>query len=161
MIWIGIDNGVTGSIGVLDSEGRSYFYLTPTKVELNYTKQKQNITRIDWMKLRDLLVFKDSCMALIERPLTGGYGFKALNSAMRSLESVLIVIEHLGIPFNYIDSKEWQRKLLPHGIKGSTELKKASLDVSSRLFPEHRELIKKHKDGDGLLIAHYCKLQYR
>lgn len=161
MIYGGIDNGVTGSIGIITDE-ESFFLSTPTKIELNYTKEKQNITRVDCFELKRILrpFSEQGCRFLLERPLTGGYGFKALNSAMRSLEATLITLESLKIPFSYIDSKEWQKKLLPHGIKGTAELKKASLDIASRLYPQHLTLLKKHKDGDGLLIAHYCKLLY-
>ena len=43
--------------------------------------------------------------------------------------------------------------MLPKGIKGSDELKKMSLDVGNRLFPQFRDF--KHPDRDGLLIAEY------
>ncbi len=83
--------------------------------------------------------------------------FMATTSALRSLESTLTVIEYLKLPLSYIDSKEWQKLLLPQGIKGSDELKKASLDIGCRLFPQHSDLIKRHKDADGLLMAEYCR----
>lgn len=56
----------------------------------------------------------------------------------------------------YCDSKHWQRILLPKGAKGP-ELKKASMDIGCRLFPEHEKLIRKHKDADGLLIAEWAR----
>jgi len=49
--------------------------------------------------------------------------------------------------------------LLPQGIKGD-ELKVASKDIGCRLFPEHTELIVKHKDADGILIAEYCRRKF-
>ena len=53
----------------------------------------------------------------------------------------------------YVDSKDWQKVLLPKGTKGSDELKKASLDIGNRLFPQFAD--NKHKDRDGILIAEY------
>jgi hypothetical protein len=61
------------------------------------------------------------------------------------------------LPYEYTDSKKWQTMLLPQGIKGSDELKKASFDIGCRMFPQHSDLIKRHKDADGILIAEYCR----
>lgn len=48
MIFIGIDNGVSGSIGIIDEEGKAHLFPTPTKSDLNYQKTKvKHITRID------------------------------------------------------------------------------------------------------------------
>jgi hypothetical protein len=157
-IFIGIDNGVSGSIGVIDEEG-SHLYETPTISQQNYTKKKANITRIDWNRLRTLMTpFQNTnCFILMERPMVNPQRFQATTSALRSLEATLVLIEQLGLPYAYIDSKEWQKVLLPQGIKGSDELKKASLDIGCRIFPQHTDMIKRHKDADGLLIAEYCR----
>jgi hypothetical protein len=79
--------------------------------------------------------------------------FKATVSGVRALEAVLIVVEELGYPVSYIDSKEWQKELLP-GSKGK-HLKKDSLLIGNKLFPEIQDF--KHPDRDGLLIAVYSK----
>jgi len=81
-------------------------------------------------------------------------------SAIRALEATLIVIESLKISLAYIDSKEWQKPLLPNGTKGGAEQKKASLDIGSRMFPQFKEEFKKQKDADGMLIAEYCRRFY-
>jgi len=65
-------------------------------------------------------------------------------------------LEDAQWPYEYIDSKEWQKVLLPKGIKGSDELKKASLDIGKRMFPT----LKIKKDADGLLIAEYLRRKY-
>lgn len=157
-ISIGIDNGVSGSIAIIDENGSS-FYETPTFSQQNYTKKKANITRIDSGALRALLLpYKDTnCFVLLERPMVNPQRFQATTSALRALEATLITIEQLGLAHSYLDSKEWQKQLLPQGTKGPEELKKASLDIGCRLFPQHSELITKHKDADGLLIAEYCR----
>ena len=56
MIFIGIDNGVSGSIGIIDEEGKAHLFPTPTKSDLNYQKTKvKHIARIDVGTLRSLL----------------------------------------------------------------------------------------------------------
>lgn len=152
IIILAIDNGVTGSIAVLDREGNvKLFEPTPTKKEQSYTKTKQNITRIDVNKLKKLLTLDEPCKCWIERPLVNPGRFKATISAMRALEATLIVLEELQIPFSFVDSKQWQRVLLPSGLeKGQT--KKAAVDIARRMFPKIVT-----KDADALLIAEYAR----
>jgi hypothetical protein len=83
--------------------------------------------------------------------------FSATITALRAFESTLILLEFLKFPHAFIDSKEWQKKLLPKGVKGTENLKKESMELGCKLFPQHQELIRKHKDADGLLIAEYCR----
>lgn len=157
MVYVGLDNGVTGSIGIIKENGEYEFHLTPTKKEQSYTKTKQNITRIDFEKLCELLeLFKnDKVKVMIERPMVNPKRFKASASALRSLEATLIAIEKYQFQFEYVDSKEWQKSLLPKGIKGSDELKKASYDIGCRLFPKVKDLFA--KDADGILIAEFLR----
>ena len=70
------------------------------------------------------------------------------------------MLEKLGIPYQFIDSREWQSVMLPKGTKGSDLLKKASYDIGKRLFPG---LVEKQKDADSLLIAEFVRRreQYR
>ena len=158
MTYIGIDNGVSGTIGIISPDG-VVFESTPVKSEQNYTKKKGNITRVDVVELYRLLDGYDSVMCLIERPMVNPGRFKATLSAIRSLEATLNVLEMLQYPYQYIDSKEWQRELLPKGVKGE-ELKTSSRDIGTRLFPSFRDVIHKHKDADGLLIAEYAKRNF-
>lgn len=154
MIYIGIDNGVTGSIGIID--GEAFLIHTPVKSELSYTKHAQNITRIDSTKLKEMfdVYINSDVTILIERPLVNPMMFKATLSAMRALEATLIIIELNKFPYRYIDSKEWQKELLPSGLKGP-ELKSASLQIAQRMFPKIDYT--GFKDGDGLLIAEYAR----
>lgn len=160
---IGIDNGVSGSIGIISKDGReTSFVVTPTKSEQNYTKTKKNITRIDvdalTLYLKTQLVIADNSVhVMLERPLVNPGRLQATFSALRALEATIIVLEALKIPYEYMDSKAWQKLLLPQGIKGSDELKKASHDIGCRLFPQFKTLIDKQGDADGILIAEYCR----
>lgn len=156
--YVGIDNGVSGSIAIIKPSGEVFFDVVPTKSEQSYTKKVANITRIDGPKLTELLLFnipEDSQVHVkIERPMVNPKMFKTTLSAMRCLEATLTVVEMLGYPLSYIDSREWQKALLPKGVRGE-ELKTASLSIGNRMFPQFKTL--KHKDRDGLLIAEYSR----
>ena len=150
--YIGIDNGVSGTIAIL-TDNETIFVKTPVKKEQDYTKAKKIITRVDVSALKELLKpFANYAFILLERPLVNPNRFAATASALRCHEAELTVIEMLGIPLQFIDSKEWQKALLP---KGCDDTKKASLDIGNRLFPQFREF--KHPDRDALLIAEYAK----
>lgn len=162
MIYVGIDNGISGTIGVIDETGTPLnFLLTQSKHEQSYTKTKKNIGRLQYDWFYDVMKAYASmnvpCKAIMERPMINPGRFDATISAVRCLEAMLICLEHLNIPHQYIDSKQWQRELLPAGIKGSEELKKASMDIGCRLFPQYKEVIMKHKDADGILIAEWAR----
>lgn len=157
--YIGIDNGVTGSIFVLGPDVKK-FYKTPVKVEQSYTKTKQNISRLDvdsFFKILSSIKNKDNdFIAVVERPMVNPGRFQATVSALRCLEATIICLERFLIPIQYIDSKQWQKELLLKGLKGK-ELKKASMDISKRLFPLFKKEIEKQKDGDSILIAEWAR----
>lgn len=161
---IGVDNGTTGTIAVLNGKNGDQFIKTPIVKQQNYTKKKGNVSRIAVLALTKFLkeqyVDSSNVIVLIERPLVNPTRFAATLSAVRALEATLTILEALELPYVYIDSKEWQKELLPKGCTGSTELKKASLDIGVRLFPQFKELILKHKDADGLLIAEFGRRKY-
>ena len=149
--YIGIDNGVTGSIGIINQNITSYHHM-PVRTEKSYTKSKQQITRIDWAEFESILSQYSNTMVLVERPFTG-QNYKAVVSAARALESILCVLERHLVPYEYIDSREWQKALIP-GVTGK-DLKRASLSVGKRLFPTVE--FKGFADADGLLIAEYAR----
>ncbi len=161
-LYIGIDNGVTGTIGAIYND-HVRFIKTPVFIEQNYTKAKANISRVDYQELHGWLgnliteFNPESVFALIERPMLNPGRFKASISALRALEATLIAVERHLIAYDYIDSKKWQRELLAQGLKGPAELKADSKYKGIRLFPQFKEQIIKHKDADGLLIAEYCR----
>lgn len=157
--YIGMDNGVSGSIAIIDKLTGILSMWCPTpirKKQLNYTKEKKFLTRIDAVKLKELLspYGPTNSMLYLERPMINPKRWVATVSALRALEATLIVIEELNIPYEYIDSKAWQKKMLPHGLKGSDELKEASKQVASRLFPIAEC---KAQDGDAVLIAEWAR----
>lgn len=161
-IYIGIDNGTSGSIGIVREGASSIFMETPVFKEQSYTKAKKNISRIASVKLREVLssavgdTSPSEVMVVMERPLVNPGRFIATMSALRALEATLVVVEGLGYPHMYVDSRDWQKKLLPKDAHGE-ELKSASHDIGIRLFPHLEEPIRKHGDADGILMAEWAR----
>lgn len=163
-IYIGIDNGVTGTIGWVGENLCPGIIETPVKEEQSYTKAKKTINRIDfsgllgWLKEIQGGDEPNEVLVVIERPMINPMRFQASVSAARSLEATLIAVEQLGLPRMYVDSRQWQKALLPQGCEGK-ELKKASMDIGCRLYPGGltEQVIRKHKDADALLIAEWAR----
>ena len=154
-VYIGIDNGVSGSIGII-TDGKFYFYKTPVKSQQDYTKEPKNVTRIDSVKLYDILepFSNKECIVALERPMVNPGRWVATMSAIRAWEATLNVLEFLDIPMKPIDSKVWQKSLLPEGTHKDL-LKPKSLEIGNYLFPTTIDV--KHPDRDGILIAEYIK----
>ena len=176
--YIGIDNGVTGGICVVNDIGEVKLYeKTPVKKCLNYTKKKEFLNRLDGVALAEMLKpFADACIVAIERPMLNPSRWKASVSALRCDEATLIVLEMLNIPYRYIDSKEWQSEMLPkrkapprtadkkatsvekaqlriQKAKFKKETKELSLAVGNKLFP----LLTFKDDADPVLIAEWAR----
>jgi hypothetical protein len=167
---IGIDNGVSGTIGIIchGDVNVTDFFKTPTVFVRDFQKEEKNITRIVTAslaaKIFPYIGYADRVNIMMERPMLNPRMFSATVSAARSHEATLIVVDAMmkaypKIEFQFVDSKGWQKDQLPAGTKGSVQLKLRSMQYGCRLFPEHAELITKHKDADGLLIANYCRGQ--
>lgn len=155
-IYIGIDNGTSGTIGIVGDSTSPIFVHTPTKKEQNYTKAKQNITRLDVKHFSEIVskYCDEDVVVVMERPMVNPTRFKTTTVALRCFEAQLVLVESLGCRIIYVDSKDWQKEMLPKGVKGD-DLKKASLDIGNRLFPMFSEF--KHPDRDGILIAEYAR----
>lgn len=163
-IYIGVDNGTTGSIACIGDCVTQYVE-TPILKEQSYTKARKIISRVDHLALKTWLmnlsatarVGASDMVAVIERPMINPMRFQASISAARSLEATLCIFEDFSIPHMYADSRDWQKVMLPKGLKGAPELKQASMDIGLRLFPDQEKVIKKHKDADALLIAEWAR----
>jgi len=155
--YLGVDNGVTGQICLISDDSMVILKSMPVFKCLNYTKKKAWLNRVNGIELRNFLqdIAPHISICLIERPMVNPGRWMATMSAIRCLEATLIVLEILKIPFRFIDSKKWQKLLLPAGLR-KEELKEASLQIGKRLYPNLE--LSSFKDADGLLIAHYAKV---
>ena len=168
-VYIGIDNGVSGTIGIIEDGSSPKFFKTPVKVMQDYCKEKKSITRIDHKKLFELFSpYKDcNVHVCMERPMVNSTLWRASESAMRAFEVTWAIVESLNFPVSFCASTDWQKELLPKNLPkkitttGKTKgydpvaLKKASFDIGNRLFPIFQDF--KHADRDGLLIAEWAK----
>jgi hypothetical protein len=155
-VWIGWDNGI-GNISAVWPDKPAEYKITPIRKCLNYTKKASYISRLDRIKTREILeewINGYMPIIVIERPMVNPGRFKATASGLRVVEAQESVMEDMGLPYRFIDSKEWQKVLLPQGVKGPAT-KTASLDVGKRLFPHLQGLFK--NDADSLLIAEYIR----
>jgi hypothetical protein len=168
MVYIGIDNGVTGAVGIVETE-RTNVFLFPTPVirELSYTKKKQFVHHLDVPLFATILTIAENLakgntnhvLAVLERPMVNPERFKATLSAVTCFMQQYTVLRYRYIPFRYIDSKEWQREMLPSGLE-KEQLKDASLDVAQRLFPVlnlGESTILTKQTADAILIAEYAR----
>lgn len=175
--YIGIDNGTTGSIGIIQPYANR-FLATPTIMQDSYTKPvlkkktkaakkrtpvQARISRVDHKAFHRTLVevteTSSDILIIIERPMINPMRFKASMSAMRCLESQLVAIEDLNIPYRYIDSKEWQSEFISNDLKGTDSLKLESKLVGVSMWPQYIDLFIKQGDADSMLIAEYAKRQ--
>lgn len=159
ILYFGQDNGVTSTYAILGEGFEAICEKTPVKVVQDYTKAKKQITRLDTKAYYNLLKGLQEqgyeIRMCLERPMVNPTLFRASESALRCFEAMWTIIELLNISVQFIPSTDWQRELLPKGTKGATVLKKASLEIGNRLFPQFKNL--KHPDRDGLLIAYWMK----
>lgn len=170
---IGIDNGVSGTVGIVSIMACHYFspvfFSVPTFKEFAHTKVAKRVSRIDITKLSQMITCMlrasiGSIRIVMEGPMKNPGRFQATISAFRAFEAELIMIEKMlppllpGVPISLriIPSRTWQKDLLPN-VKTAPLLKAASMQVGIQLFPGLREPIQKHKDADGLLIAEWAR----
>lgn len=101
--YIGIDNGVTGSIGIVGKDLTYYNMVkTPVISGQDYTKAKKNISRVDVKVLAEIIADLQEhapCVAIVERPMKNPARFEATCSAMRALEAELTVLELYQVPY--------------------------------------------------------------
>ena len=157
---IGNDNGVTGSIAVISVETGDLVLYKPTPVvkQLSYTKAAKWMNFLDVEKYIDILEpYALNARLFMERPMINPTRWVASASALccwtLQRYALQTLAESHGLRVEYIDSKQWQKVMLPEGLTTAPVLKQASLDVGNRLFPKQ----KFKKDADAALIAEWAR----
>ena len=165
---IAIDNGVTGRYAIRVGD-KVVFEKIPIFKQQEYTKKKQNVSRLNVPKLaKDVYsVIKNTSTVIImlERPMINPRRYKASMSAIRCLEATLVCIEflhrrHGNVFYFFIDSKEWQSAMIPNATGASKakalSLKSASRDYGLLHYPQFgKELLRSTIDGDALAMVDY------
>ena len=152
---IAVDNGVSGSLAHITDRSVGVEY-TPVFTELGYQKEAKNCTRVDFKALREYFrsFAGQNPHVIFERPCINPMRFATSVSAARAYEASLLALTDSGIEFSHetITSSDWQKPLLPAGLKGK-DLKKASAQRATELYPQWAAWIKKNGDGDSLMMA--------
>lgn len=157
--WIlGIDNGVTGSVALMNPQGKVVYYgPVPVYKERKWTKPKKEklktkvktvydeITMIDVDSLQRILVKYTSTISdihcFLERPAisyAAAWSMKTSISAAMSWAYVVYVLNKLKIPRTDIDSKEWQHQLIPEasGEKNKEYMKNLKKGERNKLLKD-------------------------
>lgn len=168
--FIGIDNGVTGSIGRVSRgyDSEPVYVPTPTKRDIRGGR------KIDWYNLEEVIfnllqpVRGGDVWFILERPFKNPGMFstsiKAECAHCNTVQAIEAVTDKYGNLFSkmYITTikpKDWQNELLGKNLT-SAQLKERSKELGISLFPELKNAITKQKDADGLLIAYHAKITH-
>ena len=152
--YMGIDNGVTGTISVLDEDGKVVWWSkTPIRSCSHYSKSGRIMNRINRQELTEIINNTRPDMVILEFPRIDPDPKKILTtvSASMSLEATWSVFEDTGVPHQFISAITWQKVM----IGAAADTKKASKDVTKRLHP--KLTLPPGADGDAVLICEYAR----
>ena len=162
---IGIDNGTTGSITAIHDNGVLLFTeKTPIKSRLKWTKQVKHMNVIEMNAMLKLFKIAKKAnedpkiICYVERPMVNSLRFNASLSAVAAYVLTVEILEMAKVPYEFVDSKTWQKGMLPAGVKGSAALKKIASEVAIRLFPGYKfpKVV-----ADSILIAEYYRRELK
>lgn len=162
MIFVGVDNGLTGGIVAIPS----YRGIT-IRMDVMPVQGKAKGNEVDSRAF--LALFEDwpreAVTVLLETPGKHSPGVQALCSMWDSYGAIRAILETRGFRHYRIAPQTWQRKMLGNVAKGQT--KPAALSAARRLWPGESFLAtsrsKKPHEGliDAALIAEYGRITYR
>lgn len=115
-VYIGIDNGVTGSIGIIKENGEAQYIKTPVFEDQDYVETVRIIKRIDRKALNSLiskLMDGNKIRIVLERPFSNPIAYSTSLSAIRAFDSTISVLEDLSLGYDVIAPKQWQKIILP------------------------------------------------
>ena len=158
MIYIGIDNGLTGGIAAVSE---------PAKIEKIWTMPTRGKSKGNEVDGEFIASFFDSWMreeitVIIETPGKFAKGVMAISSMWDSYGCIRGVLECRGIRHHRINPQAWQKVMLVGCKKGDT--KPAALAKARQLWPQETWLpsprCSKPHDGmiDAALIAEYGRI---
>jgi len=162
MIYIGIDNGLTGALVALsDHPG------PPIAMTIMPTRGKAKGNEVDGGALRQWIQsvsggFFGGITVILETPGKHSPGAQALCSMWDSYGCIRGILESRGIRHHRIAPQQWQKKMLVGCAKGDT--KPAALAKARQLWPQESWLASprcsKPHDGmiDAALIAEYGRI---
>lgn len=162
MIYLGIDNGLTGGLVALsDVSG-----LAPIRMDVMPVRKKSNGNEVN---AELVLAFIESLhcdvrcdlTVILETPGKHSPGVQALCSMWDSYGVLRAICEVKGIRHHRITPQQWQKVMLPGCEKGNT--KPFALSVARRLWPAESWLATPRSSTphsgliDAALIAEYAR----
>ena len=166
VLFLGIDNGVSGSMTIMDATGRVLLYEhVPTYKEVKWTKPKTTktksgkktvkhdyITLVDIDAMQRILVKYTSLVSdvycFLERPAisyAAAWSMQTSISAGMSWAYVTYVLKKLKINRTDIDSKMWQKAFIPEatGEKNKEYMKTLKAGERNKLLKEASDMFAK------------------
>ena len=167
MIYLGIDPGVTGAVGVVTSDGDAKAWNLPTKVRERATENGKVRRCLDPVVLCELLNDYDplGCVVVVERTQAGMKGAIANYSLGHSSGVIMGVLAALGFKFQEVRPQEWKRTFgllatkaergLPKQVR-TKQAKGSSRKVAQALFPGvSLDRVKDDGLAEALLLAEW------
>lgn len=159
MIYIGIDNGVSGALAAIHTEHPEIVRLRSTPIQKARKGNEINAADIaEW--LRGIAV-NDQITVIIEEP-GGSKSAKAASSMAGSFHALRAIMEVCGYRWHRITPQSWQKVMLP-GCKAA-DTKPRALAKARQLWPTETWLesprCRVPHDGwvDAALIAEYGRI---
>lgn len=161
--YIGVDPGLSGAIGILDSKGSFVAVHDMPLIEtetgitkiVNLKRVKETKREVDGATLRDILLPYKKSKAVVEQVHSmPEQGVVSVFNFGYSYGVAVGVIQSMGFNLLKVPPNKWKTRL------GLDSDKNKSLDLARSLFPEASEYIKLRKnDGraEALLLAVYLK----
>jgi hypothetical protein len=159
MIYIGIDNGLTGGLVALsDHPG------PPIAMRAMPTRGKAKGNEVDALEVWAFFARfdRDKITVIIETPGKHSPGAQALCSMWDSYGAIRGILESRGMRHHRITPQQWQKRMLPGCAKGDT--KPAALAKARQLWPQETWMATPRSstpDGgiiDAALIAEYGRI---
>lgn len=155
--YVGIDNGVSGAVAIINQDTQVRVYLTPTrKIGAD--------TRIDAKTLVAILRCYDDLRIVYEQgQKQPTFGVKGNFANGRSDGVLETVCELLGAPYRPVNPKDWQKDIF-QGIRGAADnTKDAAIEFCRRTFPgvsllaSPRCSVPNPNMADALCMAYWAK----
>ena len=159
MIYIGIDNGLTGGLVALSDHPGPPIAMIPMP-----TRGKAKGNEVDAKAVWEWIYFTGGtvCTVILETPGKHSPGAQALCSMWDSYGAIRGILESRSIRHHRITPQQWQKRMMPGCAKGDT--KPAALAKAQSLWPHESWLVtpRSTKPHEGLidaaLIAEYGRI---
>lgn len=169
-IFVGVDPGLTGAIGIIDQDSRCIAVIdVATKFrDISKTRIKKEFdVKVTADRLTDRIVnyLEYEWHGCIEMPFSipakpgdpnSGSNVMSMNSLFQTYGGLLAMLEMVEIETMTIRPSDWKRGF------GLTKSKNLSLEIAANMWPTAGIVLKKqHNQAEALLMAEYARLTWK